>query len=66
MAGAQRWTDARRLAAEAVRHGDRDAIVHLAEVCEAAGNTDLLLELTTTTMLTTPQTADREDPNDDR
>lgn len=62
MAGAQRWTDARRLAAEAVRHGDRDAIVHLAEVCEAAGKTDLLFELTTTTMLTPPRTADREDP----
>lgn len=62
MAGAQRWTDAHRLAAEAVRHGDRDAIVHLAEVCEAAGKTDLLLELTTTTMLTPPRTADRKDP----
>lgn len=56
MAGAQRWTDARRMATDAVRHGDRDAIVHLAEVCEAAGKTDLLLELTTTTMLApTPQ-----------
>ncbi|MCZ8379980.1 MFS transporter [Mycobacterium sp. CPCC 205372] len=66
LAGAQRWTDARRLAAEAVRHGDRDAIVHLAEVCEVAGETDLLLELTTTTMLARPQSDDREDLNDDR
>ncbi|MCV7169226.1 MFS transporter [Mycobacterium manitobense] len=66
MAGAQRWMDARRLAAEAVRHGDRDALVHLAEVCEVAGKTDLLVELTTTTMLTPSRPDDREDLNDDR